>query len=242
MLTLYIANKNDSSWSKRPWVLLKQLEIPFTEVKLRFDPFDLPVAQSQFKQALAKVSPAGQVPVLVDDGFSVWDTLAIVEYVAERFPERNVWPREVRARARARSVCAEMHAGFSSLRRHCTMNIEASLAQAGALAWRDHAGVRRDVQRLVAMWSELLQQHGGPMLFGEFGIAACATTPFRCPVSSPTTSNACAPCRGCRPGSRMRWPSRISWTSTNRTELRDEPGAAPAQAFRSRDERDGHAL
>jgi glutathione S-transferase len=171
MLKLYVANKNYSSWSMRPWVLLKQAGIPFEEVKVRFDPFDLPDADSQFKQRMAEVTPAGRVPVLVDDGFAVWDSLAIVEYVHEKFPDRNVWPADAKARARARTVCAEMHAGFSSLRSHCPMNIEASLPQIGALTWRDQPGVRKDVQRIVAMWTELLELHKGPMLFGEFSAA-----------------------------------------------------------------------
>ena len=168
MLTLYIGNKNYSSWSMRPWVLLKQAEIPFTE---RLVPFDTLDADGAFKQAVLQVSPVGRVPVLVDDGFAVWDTLAIAEYLAEKFPERQLWPRAVQARARARSVCAEMHSGFSALRHHCPMNIEASLPQAGAIAWRDQPAVRADVQRIVAMWTELLEQHKGPMLFGEFSIA-----------------------------------------------------------------------
>ena len=174
MLTLYIGNKNYSSWSMRPWVLMKQAGIPFTERLLRFDAFS---ADSQFKQDVLKVNPAGRVPVLVDDGFAVWDTLAIAEYLAERFPEHALWPRDAQARARARSVCAEMHAGVSALRSHCPMNIEASLPHIGALVWRDQPGVRADVQRLVGMWSELLEQHqgdagpGGPLLFGRFSIA-----------------------------------------------------------------------
>jgi len=168
MLTLYIGNKNYSSWSMRPWVLLKQAGIPFEEVKIRFDSFE---KDSGFKERVLKVNPAGRVPALVDDGLVVWDTLAIAEYLAEKFPAKKLWPQDVAARARARSVCAEMHSGFSALRSHCPMNIEASLAQAGALVWRDQAAVRADVQRIVAMWTELLEQYKGPMLFGEFSNA-----------------------------------------------------------------------
>jgi glutathione S-transferase len=168
MLKLYVANKNYSSWSMRPWVLLKQAGIPFEEVMVRFDSF---AADSNFKRSLQGINPAGRVPVLVDDGFAVWDTLAIAEYVAEKFPENQLWPKDAKARARARSVCAEMHSGFSALRSHCPMNIEASLPQIGALVWRDQAGVRSDVQRIVSMWTELLQQYQGKLLFGEFSIA-----------------------------------------------------------------------
>ncbi|RYY94808.1 MAG: glutathione S-transferase family protein, partial [Comamonadaceae bacterium] len=157
-----------SSWSMRPWVLLTQAGIPFQEEMVRFDSFD---GDSKFKQAVLKVNPAGRVPVLTDGDLAIWDTLAIAEYLAETFPDRHLWPRDARARARARSVCAEMHSGFGALRSHCPMNIEASLAQAGALAWRDHADVRGDVQRIIGMWTALLDEHKGPMLFGDFSIA-----------------------------------------------------------------------
>jgi glutathione S-transferase len=168
MLTLYIGNKNYSSWSMRPWVLLRQAGIEFTEVMVRFDAF---TADSQFKQRLGSISPAGRVPVLVDDALVVWDTLAIAEYLAEKFPALALWPATMAARARARSICAEMHSGFGNLRGACPMNIEARLPEAGALIWRDKPGVRADVTRLVEMWSELLAEHGGPMLFGAFTIA-----------------------------------------------------------------------
>ena len=168
MLTLYIGNKNYSSWSMRPWVLMKQAGLPFEERKVRFDAFE---ADSQFKQAVLKINPAGRVPVLVDDGFAVWDSLAIAEYLAEKFPDRALWPRDPRARARARSVCAEMHSGFTALRSHCGMNIEASLPAIGQQVWSEQAAVRTDVERIVRMWTELLAQHKGPMLFGEFSVA-----------------------------------------------------------------------
>lgn len=174
MLKLYIGNKNYSSWSMRPWVLLKQAGIEFEEVKVLFDSFD---PGSNFKVALDGVTPAAKVPVLLDDDFAVWDTLAIAEYVAEIHPEKKLWPQERQARARARSICAEMHSGFSALRSACGMNIEASLPQIGQLAWRDKPGVRADVQRLVSMWSELLEQHGGPLLFGGFSVADAYFTP-----------------------------------------------------------------
>ena len=168
MLTLYIGNKNYSSWSMRPWVLLKQAGIAFNEERVRFDSFD---ANSTFKKTLRSVTPIGKVPVLVDDDLAIWDTMAIAEYVAEQFPERHLWPTDKAARARARSICAEMHSGFSALRSHCPMNIEARLPDVGALVWRDQAGVRDDVARLVDMWDSLLQAHGGPLLFGHFTVA-----------------------------------------------------------------------
>ena len=168
MFKLYIGNKNYSSWSMRPWVLLKQAGIVFEEVRVRFDSFD---AQSEFKRTIGAVSPTAKVPVLVDGDLVVWDTLAIAEYAAETHPDKTLWPTDAKARARARSICAEMHSGFTALRSHCPMNIEASLPDTGALIWRDQPGVRADVQRLVDMWSGLLQEHGGPLLFGEFTVA-----------------------------------------------------------------------
>ena len=168
MLNLVIGNKNYSSWSMRAWVVMRQSGIEFEEVMLRFDGFS---PDSQFKTRIAEVSPAGQVPVLIDADLAIWDTLAIAEYLAEKFPERQLWPSLVAARARARSVCAEMHGGFSALRSACPMNIEARLPEVGALAMRDKPAVRADLNRIVTMWSELLRQSKGPMLFGQFSIA-----------------------------------------------------------------------
>jgi len=168
MPKLYIGNKNYSSWSMRPWVLLRQAGIAFDEVRVRFDSFE---ADSEFKRAIGAVNPTGKVPVLVDGDLVVWDTLAIAEYVAETYPGHQLWPQDAKARARARSICAEMHSGFTALRSHCPMNVEAHLPDTGALIWRDHGAVRADVQRLVDMWSALLEEHGGPLLFGQFTIA-----------------------------------------------------------------------
>ncbi len=192
MLKLTIGNKNYSSWSMRPWVLLTQAGIPFEEVMVRFDSFD---AGSAFKQAVGAQNPVGKVPVLVDDGFAVWDTLAIAETLAEQFPDKQLWPAHPQARARARSVCAEMHSGFGALRSACPMNIEASLPDIGAIALRDQPAVRADLARLMAMWSELLAQHGGPMLFGGFTIADAFFAPvvmrirtYALPVPAPVAA------------------------------------------------------
>jgi len=168
MIKLFIGNKNYSSWSMRAWVLMRQAGIEFEEVMLRFDGFH---PDSQFKRRLAEISPAGQVPVLADGDLAIWDTLAIAEYLAEKFPERQLWPAHPADRARARSICAEMHGGFSALRSACPMNIEARLPEAGALALRDRPAVRANLNRIVTMWSELLRQSQGPLLFGRFSIA-----------------------------------------------------------------------
>jgi len=168
MLKLFIGNKNYSSWSMRPWVLLTQAGIPFEEVMVRFDAF---TPGSQFKATIGKINPVAKVPVLVDGDVVVWDTLAIAEYLAEQFPQQQLWPQDAKARARARSLCAEMHSGFGALRSACPMNIEASLPDTGALIWRDQPGVRADVARLVAMWQDALAHSGGPLLFGDFSVA-----------------------------------------------------------------------
>ena len=168
MVQLYIGNKNYSSWSMRPWVLMTQAGIPFEEKMVRFDSF---APDSAFKKTLTPLSPTGKVPLLVDGDLAIWDTLSIAEYLAERHPEKNLWPKDAAPRAQARSICAEMHSGFGALRSHCPMNIEARLPDVGALIWRDQAAVRNDLQRLNTMWTTLLNTHGGPMLFGDFSIA-----------------------------------------------------------------------
>ena len=167
-MQLVIGNKNYSSWSMRPWVLLKQAGIAFEERKIRFDAF---TPDSTFKTELARVTPAGCVPVLIDDDLTIWDTLAIAEYVAEKFPAKQLWPKDAKARARARSVCAEMHSGFGALRNQLPMNVEASLPDVGRRLLAEDGAVRADVDRIVEMWSGLLEAHGGPLLFGDFTIA-----------------------------------------------------------------------
>lgn len=165
-MQLIVGNKNYSSWSMRPWVLLKQLGIPFQETKLRFN-F---TPGSDFYRTLAAYTPTAKVPVLrEDDGFTVWDTLAIAEYIAERHPELAVWPRDARQRSRARSYCAEMHAGFGALRNLCPMNVEASLPEVGARQLAESEALRADLARIDAIWSEAVAASGGPFLFGEFG-------------------------------------------------------------------------
>ncbi|KQY86158.1 MULTISPECIES: glutathione S-transferase family protein [Roseateles] len=167
-MKLYIGNKNYSSWSMRSGVLLAAFGIPFEENKLRFDFSE----GSPWSRAIAALTPTKRVPVLVeDDGFTVWDTLAIAEYVAERHPEHAVWPRDRQARARARSLCAEMHAGFTQLRTVCPMNIEVFFPDVGARLWAEDEALRADVARLDAAWSDALAGSGGPFLFGAFSAA-----------------------------------------------------------------------
>jgi len=178
MLTLYIGNKNYSSWSMRAWVLMRQAGIEFAEHKERFDSFD---AQSQFKHALLALSPHGKVPVLIDQGLVVWDSWAIAEYLAEKFPQLNLWPSQAPLRARARSLCADIHSGYTALRQHCAMNIEADLRDVGKSLWSQKADLREDVQRLCQALTKPLSQLAQPhMLMGEFGIVDA----FYAPVCS----------------------------------------------------------
>ena len=167
MLSLYIGNKNYSSLSMRAAVLLDAFGLAYTEHKLEFDDFS---ADGVFKQSIGKISAAGKVPVLVDGDITVWDSLAIAEYVAEAHPEKALWPQDKANRAHARAITAEMHSGFQALRNACPMNIEADLAEVGQGLWQENAGLRADVAYLEAMWGELLAD-GREFLFGSFCIA-----------------------------------------------------------------------
>jgi glutathione S-transferase len=167
MLQLYIGNKNYSSWSLRPWLLMTETGIAFEEIKLRLGW----APDSDFKRRLLQIAPTGRVPLLVDDGFPVWDSLAIVEYLAEQHPDKRIWPSAPRERARARSLCAEMHSGFVALRDRFPMNIEASLPEVGVRGVRESSAVRADLDRLEEMWREQLAHSGGAFLFGAFSAA-----------------------------------------------------------------------
>lgn len=160
-MRLLIGNMNYSSWSMRPWLLMTQLQLPFEEEKISFNDPD-------FQTRVGAVSPVGKVPVLVDGDVAVWDSLAIVEYLAEKFPDRWIWPRDLRARARARSICAEMHAGFGALRDRLPMNCELVLQNVAF-----ERAVERDIARVVASWTDCRARFGaeGPFLFGDFSAA-----------------------------------------------------------------------
>ncbi len=168
-MQLVIANKNYSSWSMRPWVLMTHFGLPFEEVMLRFDSFQ---PGSRFSTLAAGYSATAKVPVLVeDDGFTTWDSLAIAERVAELVPVQPVWPRDPQQRARARSLAATMHSGFGDLRRLCPMNIDADLAVVGRRLVATEPGLTADLARLAALWEPELSRHGGPFLFGAFSAA-----------------------------------------------------------------------
>ncbi|WP_207003406.1 glutathione S-transferase family protein [Trinickia mobilis] len=165
-MKLIIGDKNYSSWSMRPWVLMKHFGIPFEEVLIWLNEPDT-------NARILEHSPSGKVPCLVgDDGRSVWETLAIFETLAERYPQHALWPRDAAARGQARSISAEMHAGFGEMRASMSMNIRAARPGKGATP-----GALADVARVDAIWRECLAIHGGPFLFGEFGIADAMYAP-----------------------------------------------------------------
>jgi glutathione S-transferase len=166
-MRLVIGNKLYSSWSMRPWLVLKAAGIPFEEEVI---PLDRPDTRSRILER----SPAGKVPVLIDDDVRVWETLAIIEYLAEKHPEAGIWPAQRSARAHARAICNEMHAGFQALRQACPMNLGKRMKpkERGDAA-------RADIARILALWSEARARfgEGGPFLFGAFTAADAMYAP-----------------------------------------------------------------
>jgi glutathione S-transferase len=167
-LTLVIGNKNYSSWSMRPWLALKAGGIAFDEV---FIPLYTDAAD---KQRILDFTHSGKVPVLIDGDVTVWDSLAIIEYVAERFPQARLWPEDRASRAHARSISAEMHSGFMALRNECGMNLHRPV---GAIDLS--AGARADIARIQQIWTECRVRYGksGPFLFGAVGGADAMFAP-----------------------------------------------------------------
>jgi glutathione S-transferase len=164
-LHLVIGNKNYSSWSLRPWLAMKVAGIPFDETVISLEAKD-------FKARVIGLSGAGRVPVLLDGDVRVWESLAILEYLAEKFPAAGLWPKDVRARAEARSIASEMHAGFVPLRQQLPMNVSRPIKQRSI----DEAATK-DMARIDAIWSECLARSGGPFLFGAFGAADAMYAP-----------------------------------------------------------------
>ena len=166
-LKLVLANKAYSSWSLRPWILLAHFKIPFEEVVIAMD-------QPETRAQMLEYAPTGKCPSLHDGAIAVWESLAIVEYVAEKYPDKAIWPRGKAARAHARSLSSEMHAGFQALRQHCPTNFRRAvrkLALTGA--------VEADVARIEAAWAHARQTFGaaGPFLFGRFSAADAMFAP-----------------------------------------------------------------
>jgi len=165
--TLVIGNKNYSSWSMRPWIALKVAGIPFEDIVI-------PLYEPGSKERILQFSPAGKVPVLLDGDVRVWESLAIIDYLAERFPQTRLWPEAAAARAHAHAIAAEMHAGFAPLRRHCPMNMRRPV-KLRALP----PEVAADVSRIEAIWTDCRTRfgQGGPFLFGAFGAADAMYAP-----------------------------------------------------------------
>ncbi len=166
MLTLVIGDKNLSSWSLRPWLVMKQAGIPFTEQLVRLD-------RPETKAEIARYSPSGRVPCLIDGDTAIWDSLSIAEYVSEKFPDKALWPAAAKARAVARSVSAEMHSGFGALRAFWPMNF----AREGMRHLT--GGVNGDIARIAEIWETCRRDFGsgGPFLFGQFSIADAMYAP-----------------------------------------------------------------
>jgi glutathione S-transferase len=171
-LTLVIGTKRYSSWSLRPWLALRHAGASFQEIEIA-------LRQPDTKAEIFKHSPSGKVPLLIDDGLKVWDSLAVCEYIAERFPEARLWPDDPVARAVARAVSAEMHSGFMALRQNCPMDVllDAPMAEIGD-------DVRADAARIDTLWRECRSRFGesgvgggGRFLFGRFSIADAMYAP-----------------------------------------------------------------
>lgn len=164
-LVLYVGNKNYSSWSFRPWIALEAAGVPFTD---RVIPFDFAAGNPEFR----KISPTGRVPVLHHGEVRVWESLAIIEYAADLFPDAGIWPKDRALRAEARAISMEMLSGFGALRNACPMNIR---RKPGAIDLPE--GVRGDVARIEALWKAALARSGGPFLFGAFSAADAMYAP-----------------------------------------------------------------
>jgi glutathione S-transferase len=167
-LTIYLGNKNYSSWSLRPWLVLKQIGVAFDEVVI-------PLYEPASKATIMKYSPSGTVPALRHGPLIVWDSLAICEYLADSFPTFQLWPRDHDARAIARSVCAEMHSGLQALRAHLPMNVRSSFPNRGVTP-----EVQADINRVMAIWRDCRKRFGdgkGDFLFGHFSIADATFAP-----------------------------------------------------------------
>ncbi len=164
-MELIIGNKNYSSWSLRPWIAMKVLQVPFMETLVKLD------VENHCKD-LIEHSPSKKVPVLNHGDLTVWDSLAILEYVAEQYPDKAFWPIDPAARALARSISNQMHSSFTDLRNECPMNMRRPPA-----AIEISNGVKRDVEQIETIWRSALETSGGPFLFGDFTIADAMYAP-----------------------------------------------------------------
>lgn len=173
-MKLYLGNRSYSSWSLRVWLLMDALAMPFEEELIGFDDLQ---ETSPFKQRTRALSPAGKVPIVQDGAITVWDSLAIVEYLAERYPDKPVWPTSHAQRALARSACAHLHSSYLSVRGLLPMNIGVDLTTVGQ-ALAGHAALQRELHELFALWQALVQHSEGPFLFGQFGAVDAFFAPY----------------------------------------------------------------
>jgi glutathione S-transferase len=203
--TIYIGNKNYSSWSLRAWLMLKQTRAAFREVVI-------PIGRPTTRAEILRHSPSGKVPALVHDSGTVWESLAIGEYLAELFPEAKLWPEGQEARAHARAVSQEMHAGFVALRQHFPMNMRSVFERAII------PEIQGDIDRITALWHDCRKQFGvgGPFLFGSFTIADAMFAPvvsrfrtFKVPLERETEAYA---------ASVTAWPAYQEWLAAARNE------------------------
>jgi glutathione S-transferase len=167
-ITLVIGNKNYSSWSLRPWIAMKVAGIPFEETVI-------PLYEPGSREQVLQYSPTGKVPVLIDAGKHIWESLAILEYLAEKFPKAGLWPRHPQARAHARALAAEMHAGFQALRKHCPMNMWLPVRPR-----QQPDDVMANVRRIEGLWTECRERfgQGRAFLFGDFGAVDAMYAPI----------------------------------------------------------------
>jgi glutathione S-transferase len=204
-MKIVIGNKKFSSWSLRPWLALKLVGEAFDEVVVPLDMDDT-------AQNIRKYSPSGRVPALLDGSVTVWDTLAICEYLNEKFPQAGLWPRESVARARARSVTAEMHSGFANLRNDCSMKI---IEERPAAKLRPET--QAEVSRIIEIWDDCLRESGGPFLFGA---KPCIADCFYAPVVSRfrTYQIAAPPQAQAYMDAVWAWPALREWVAAARAE------------------------
>ncbi|MEM6761561.1 MAG: glutathione S-transferase family protein [Pseudomonadota bacterium] len=169
--TIVIGNKNYSSWSMRPWLVLDHFGFEFDE--------DLvPLDEPDTRARLLAYSPAAKVPILIDRNYAVWDSLSIIEYLAEMKPEVAIWPKATQERARARSLASEMHAGFPALRRACPVNLRKRFAY----KLRGGAAARKEVERFEGIVRDRMMRSGGPFLFGRWGAVDAMYVPLACRI------------------------------------------------------------
>jgi glutathione S-transferase len=209
-LTLLIGNRNYSSWSLRPWLLLKQTGLEFEELRLAFN-------TPEFATRVRAFSPAAKVPALRHGTLSVWDSLAICEYLNEAFPELRAWPREPAERALARAISAEMHSGFTALRAQMPMNVRASGRRV-----KSTPELEGDIARITAIWRDCRERFAsrGPFLFGEFSIADAMYAPVAFRFA--TYGVALGPVEAAYVESLRRMPAMLEWAAASAAEIEVE--------------------